>query len=124
MMHQEIESNTILDTMLDTVSRLTMSQATTLLNLLGTYDRDEFNLTGTTYGWSLRNFVGYNYKRRMDIIPVTFEGGPTGHKQFKGSLSTFVADRILYSIKSLGIRYVRNVINDILRENENEYYAG
>lgn len=124
MMHQEVESDTILGTMLGIVSKLTMSQATSLLHLLGDYDRDWFNLTGTTYNWTLQNFVCTNYKSHMDFIPVTFEGGPTGHKQFKGSLAMFVADRILYAIKILGMRYVRDVINDILMQGSNEYYAG
>lgn len=124
MMHQVIESKSLLDTMLETVSKLTMSQATSLLHLLGDYDHDEWILTGTSYNWNLLNFTCYNSKRQMALIPVTFEGGPTAHTIYKGTLATFVADRILYSIKTFGPRYVKNMVNDILMQGSNEHYAG
>jgi hypothetical protein len=125
MMHQVIESKPLLDKMLETVSKLTMTQATNLLHLLGDYDRDWFTLTGTTYNWTLRNFVCYNNnKSRMAFIPITFEGGPTGHTKYKGSLATFVADRLLYSIKALGMQSVRIMIDEILMQGSNEHYAG
>ena len=114
MMHQSIQDgvNSVLVTSVcDLVSRLDLIQCILLLNKLGNFDEDYFVvLAQHVYSTNLKN-LSKNTPAGASII---FDGGPNEHTQFKATVASFIADRVLRSFKSLGTSVVCQIIEDIV----------
>ena len=128
-MHQTIEdTGTLVDRLGSIIRTMDFLQGELLLRDLGGLDEDFFNLRATAVSYSLRSINKNinNAARLMTEIPVSFEGGPTGHTVFNGTVATFVTDRVLRSIDLVGYKVVSEIVNNVLSwgQCDEERYAG
>jgi hypothetical protein len=128
MMHQPVEDNRILLLALATqkiASSLTMRQATYILQVVGDSHKDEFFVTvgQRVFGSCMAQEARLHPNAPLNNVTVIFEGGPTGHAKFKAQLSTFVADRLLLAMRTLGKDTVCGLMDACLAELEAPFDA-
>ena len=98
------------------IAELDLIQVTLMMARLGGYDEEHFVVCGkNVYSTTLRSMCkNFDIGTPLDSIQIIFDGGPTGHTQFKASVAAFVADRALLCMRKYGRTKVAEIIEEVI----------
>lgn len=118
-MHQEIETEnkrrSLITAIIAVVNTLDTVQACILMDKFDGANKEQFTLRGTAYNTSLSGMLrSADCMRPLSEVGIIFEGGPTLHERHKGTVATFVTDRLLRGVREHGLEYVKDAINDVV----------
>ena len=118
-MHQEIETEnkrrSLITAIMALVNTFDTVQACILLKNLGGYEQDFFTLRGTAFQTSVSSMLkSADCFRPLTEINIIFDGGPTEIARYKGTVATFIVDRVLREVSKHGLKFVKTKLNDIV----------